>query len=76
MNASNETYGPGLGRTFDRNSRSAKMLSKLLKKGVTVEVTITGTVHAHHGQEHGYYEVPLEIKIGQVNDVKAAARPQ
>ena len=70
------TADPIMGRAFDRNGKSARMLSKLLKKGVTAEVTITGTVHAQLGQEHGYYQVPVQIEIGEVDDVKPATNPQ
>ena len=60
-----------MGRGLDRASRGAKDLSRLLKKGLTAEVTITGFVHAQHGHEHGYYEVPFQIEIEQLDDVKA-----
>jgi hypothetical protein len=61
-----------MGRGVEHASRGAKDLSKLLKKGLTAEVTITGFVHAQHGQERGYYEVPLQVEIEEVNDVKVA----
>jgi hypothetical protein len=68
------TADPITGQGFDRSSRNAKTLSKLLKRGVTADVTITGVVHAQHGKEHGYYGVPLQVEIKELDDVKPAER--
>jgi hypothetical protein len=68
------TADPITGQGFDRASRNAKTLSKLLKRGVMAEVTITAVVHAQQGKEQGYYAVPLQVEIKELEDVKPAER--
>jgi len=65
-----------IGHDFNQSSRNAKALSKLLKRGATAEVTVTGVVHAQPGQEHGYYQVPLQIEIKEVDEVKVPYTPR
>jgi hypothetical protein len=66
---------PRWGSSFDSSSRNAKILTTLLRKHETADVTVTGVVHAKAGVWYGIYDAPFEIDLQKIDEIKRDPNP-